>query len=196
VQLFFGVGGLDTSLKFGGEHNTDLELSTTAIAASYPLGDRTLLRAGGGWVHDGTLATPGEETFTFESGGLAFAGVDHRLDDGAGWTPSLDLSGTLGFTWGRTVGAGEADADYRATDLRLGLRTTWEVGRMFFPYAALRLFGGPVNWDREGGSLSGSDVHHYQLAVGFALRLRPIILTAEFAGAGERGASAGIGTAW
>jgi hypothetical protein len=187
---------LDTTLKFGGDQNTDLEQSTALIGVSYPVGDRTVLRAGGGWVHDGKLITPGEATFTFESGGLAFAGVDHRLDDGAGWTPSLDLSGTLGITWGKTVGAGEAAADYRATDLRLGLRTTWTIQRQFFPYAAVRVFGGPVTWDREAGSQSGSDVHHYQLAVGAALRLKPILLVAEFAGVGERGLSAGVGTAW
>lgn len=194
--MLFGVGGLDTTLKFGGGVDTDLEMSTATISASYPVGERSLIRAGGGWVHDGTLATSGEETFTFESGGLAFAGVDHRLDNGDGWTPSLDLSLTLGFTWGRTVGAGEADADYRAADLRAGLRATWTVARAFFPYAALRVFGGPVTWDRETGSRSGSDVHHYQFALGAALKWGPVLFVAEAAPVGERGASAGIGTAW
>lgn len=147
-------------------------------------------------MHDGTLATPGEENFTFESGGLAFAGVDHRLGDGDGWKPSTDLSFTLGFTRGTTVGAGEAPADYRATDLRVGARATWILGRAFFPYAALRVFGGPVTWDRETGSRTGSDVHHYQFALGAALKLGPVVLAAEAAPAGEQGASAGIGTAW
>ena len=190
------MGGLNTALKFGGGADTDLELSTAIVAASYPVGERTLVRAGGGWVHDGTLATPGEETFTFESGGLAFAGVDRRLGDGDGWKPSTDLSFTLGFTWGRTVGTGEADADYRAADLRVGGRATWIVGRSFFPYADLRLFGGPVSWDRESGSRTGSDVHHYQFALGAALKLGPVVLAVEGAPAGEMGASAGIGTAW
>jgi len=190
------VGSLSTTLKFGGGVETDLELSTATIAGSYPVGDRTLVRVGGGWVHDGTLATPGEETFTFESGGLAFAGVEHRLGNGDGWKPATDLSFTLGFTWGRTVGAGEADADYRATDLRVGGRATWVVGRAFFPYAALRLFGGPVSWNRETSSLTGSDVHHYQFAFGAAIRLGPVVFAAEAAPAGEQGAVAGIGTAW
>jgi hypothetical protein len=194
--LFFGVGGISTALKFGGGVDTDLELSSTTIAASYPVGERTLVRAGGGRVYDGTLATAGEETFTFESGGLAFAGIDHRLGDGDGWRPATDVSFTLGFTWGRTVGAGEADADYRATDLRVGGRATWVVGRAFFPYAALRLFGGPATWDRETGSRTGSDVHHYQFALGAALKLGPVVFTAEVAPGGEQGASAGIGTAW
>ena len=79
------------------------------------------------------------------------------IPDGGGWKPSTDLSFTLGFTWGRTVGAGEAPADYSATDLRVGGRATWVVGRTFFPYAALRLFGGPVTWDRESGSRTGGN---------------------------------------
>lgn len=193
--MFFGVGGVSTDLKFGGP-DTELELSTATIAASYPVGDRTTVRAGGGWVHDGTLAEPGEKTFTFTSGGLAFAGVDHRLAQGAGWKPSTELSATLGFTWGQTAGSGEADAPYRAADVRIGFRTTWAVARAFFPYASLRLFGGPVTWERETGSLSGSDAHHYSLAIGAALKLGPVLLLAEVAPAGERGASAGIGTAW
>ena len=187
---------MNTTLKFGSGLDADLELSSLSFAGVLPVGERTRLRAGGGSLLDGTIQVLGGASHTFDSGGLAFAGLEHRSGEAAGWTPAIDFSVTLGFSWGKTTGSDAARADYRATDLRAGVQASWPVADRFFPYAAGRVFGGPVNWEIEGNSVSGSDAHHFQLAVGAGLALGPLVLVAEFAGAGETGARAGLGSNW
>lgn len=171
-------------------------MSSLAVAGVLPVGERTLMRAGGGTLLDGKLQFPGGSSHTLDSGGLAFAGIEHRTGEAAGRTPAIDLTLTLGFTWGKTTGSDARRADYRATDLRAGVRTSWPVADRFYPYAAVRVFGGPVNWEIAGDSVTGNDAHHYQLAVGAGLTLGPLVTFAEFAGAGETGARAGIGSNW
>ena len=171
-------------------------MSSLSVGGVLPVGERTLVRAGGGTLLDGTLQVLGGSDHTFDSGGLAFAGVEHRTGEAAGWTPAIDLSLTLGFTWGKTTGPDAQQADYRAADLRAGVRASWPVADRFYPYAVARVFGGPVNWEIAGDSVTGSDAHHYQLAVGAGLTLGPLVIFAEFAGAGETGARAGLGSNW
>jgi opacity protein-like surface antigen len=167
-----------------------------SVAGVLPVGERTLVRAGGGALLDGKLRIPGGTGHTFDSGGLAFAGLERRTGEAAGWTPAIGLTLTLGFTWGQTTGSDTRRADYRAMDLRAGVRASWTVADRFYPYAAARVFGGPVNWEIAGDSVTGSDAHHYQLAVGAGLTLGPVVTFAEFAGAGETGARAGLGSNW
>jgi len=187
---------MDTTLKFD-EGRADLELSSVSLAGTYPLGDKTTLRAGLGAILDGELRPESGTVHGFEPGGLVFAGLDHRSSEGDGLTPSLDLSFQFGVTWAETV-ENETDrrANYFAADFRLGVRTTWMIGTRVFPYLVGRVFGGPVSWEFEGESVTGSDVHHYQLAAGAAVGLGPVLLFAEWAGLGERSLSAGVGTAW
>ncbi len=167
-----------------------------SVAGLYGISDRTQVRAGFGPVLDGRLDLPDGTRHDFDSGGVFFAGVLHRTGQADGWTPAIDFSGTLGFTWGRTSGPDARQSDYRAVDLRVGVQASWPVGRNFFPYAAGRVFGGPVHWEIDGESVTGTDVHHYQLAVGSGLALGPVVLFAELAPAGEKGAAVGIGSNW
>lgn len=196
VQLVLGVGAVNSTVAFSGDRDVDLELSSLSIAGLYGINDRTQVRAGFGPVLDGRLDLPDGTRHDFDSGGVFFAGVLHRTGQADGWTPAIDFSGTLGFTWGRTSGPDGGQSDYRAADLRAGIQASWPVGRNFFPYAAARVFGGPVRWEIGGASVTGSDVHHYQLAVGSGLALGPVVLFAELAPAGEKGAAAGIGSNW
>lgn len=187
---------MNTTLDFGDAGDADLELSSLSVAGSLPVGDRTLVRAGGGALLDGTLQASEGSDYTFDSGGLAFAGLEHRTGYAAGWKPSLDFAVTLGFTWGKTTGSDAGSASYRAVDLRAGVRAGWQVSSRLFPYAAGRLFGGPVTWELDGDQVTGSDVHHFQLAVGAGLTLGPLLMFIEFAGVGETGASIGLGSNW
>ena len=189
-----GAGTTNTTLTFG--RDADLELSSLSFAGVLPVGERTLVRAGGGAVLDGTIQVLGGSGHTFDSGGLAFAGVEHRAGEAGGLTPAIDLSLTLGFTWGKTTGSNAQQADYRATDLRAGVLASWPVADRFFPYAAGRVFGGPVTWEIDGAGVTGSDAHHYQLAVGAGLALGPLVLFVEYAGVGETGTRAGLGSNW
>ena len=63
-------------------------------------------------------------------------------------------------------------------------------------YLAGRVFGGPVNWEFQGSDVTGSDVHHYQLAVGGALQVGKAGLFAEWSALGEKGFTAGVSTLW
>jgi len=58
-----------------------------------------------------------------------------------------------------------------AADLRLGAM----VGKTFFdrlvPYAAVRVFGGPVRWHIDGESVTGQDRYHYTVGGGLSVRL-------------------------
>lgn len=191
-----GVGAVNSTVAFSGDRDADFELSSLSIAGLYGINDRTQVRAGFGPVLDGRLDLPDGTRHDFDSGGVFFAGVLHRTGQADGWTPAIDFSGTLGFTWGRTSGPDGGQADYRAADLRVGIQASWPVGQGVFPYAAARVFGGPVQWEIGGASVTGTDVHHYQLAVGSGLALGPVVLFAELAPAGEKGAAAGIGSNW
>jgi hypothetical protein len=196
IQLTLGAGRMDTTLKLDGD-KADLELSSVSLAASYPIGEKTTLRGGIGSILDGELRPESGTVHEFEPGGLAFAGLNYNSSEGQGSKPSLDLSAQFGVTWAETVEQGtDLRADYFAADFRLGAQTTWTVGSRFFPYLAARVFGGPVSWEYEGESLTGSDVHHYQVAAGAAVSLGPAVLFAEWAPLGEQALSAGIGSAW
>ena len=194
VQLVLGAGFVNTTVAF--DSDVDLELSSLSVAGLYPINERTQVRAGVGFVLDGTLERANSARHDFDSGGVAFAGLQYRAGEAAGWKPALDLASTLGVTWGETTGPDAQRSDYRAVDLRLGLQASWPVGQRFFPYAAARIFGGPVRWEIDGESETGSDVNHYQLAVGAGLALGPVVLFAEFSPAGERGAAASVGSNW
>ena len=64
--------------------------------------------------------------------------------------------------------------NYSASDFRFGIQGSWNLGDTLFPYAALRLFGGPFKWNAVGISLTGQDIYHYQLAAGIAWQLESI----------------------
>jgi hypothetical protein len=187
---------MNTTLKLDG-NKADLELSSVSLAASYPIGEKTTLRGGIGSILDGELRPESGTVQEFEPGGLVFAGLNFNSSEGQGSKPSLDLSVQFGVTWAETVDKeNDLRADYFAADFRLGAQTTWTVGSRFYPYLAGRVFGGPVSWEYEGESLTGSDVNHYQLAAGAAVGLGSFVLFAEWAALGEQGWSAGLGSAW
>lgn len=196
VQLVLAAGNVSSTVAFGGDRDTDLELSSLSLAGLYGVNDRTQVRAGAGALLDGSLVLPDGARHDFDSGGFVFAGVLHRTGQADGWKPAIDLSGTLGFTWGATAGPDARQADYRAMDLRAGIQASWPAGRSFFPFAAARVFGGPVRWEIDGAPATGSDVHHYQLAAGTGIALGPVVVFAELAFAGEQGAAAGVGSSW
>lgn len=161
-----------------------------------PVGERSTIHAGAGVLTDGKLRSS-ESDHDFEPGGLVFAGFTSHRRDAEGLSPAVELSAMLGATWARTVEQGTGrEASYSAFDLRFGLRTTWRVGERLFPFAAVRVFGGPASWEVADTSTTGTDIHHYQLALGAALRLGPTAVFAEWAGVGEQGVSMGLSTAW
>ena len=64
------------------------------------------------------------------------------------------------------------------------------------PYAAARVFGGPILWSEGDEHRLGTDRYHVQIAGGVSLRLGPVDVFAEGAPLGERSLSAGLGVSY
>jgi len=53
-----------------------------------------------------------------------------------------------------------------------------------------------VKWELDGEDVTGSDIHHYQVALGIAGQFGPVGIFAEWAGLGEKVIVLGLSTAW
>lgn len=161
----------------------------------------TLQIAAGGLL-DGELDVDGGPARSIGPGWILSGGVTWRLLDGVdGPAPWLLLS--LGFagTGTRTVVDPPASAaplrgDWLSLDARLGVTVGKTFGDVVSPYAAARVFGGPILWSEGDEDRLGTDRYHVQIAGGVSLRLGPIDVFAEGAPLGERGLSAGLGVTY
>ncbi len=188
---------MKSTIRFDGGREVDLEMTTISLSGAWLINRQWAIRAVAGVLLDGGLQPEGQASHDFEPGGLVAAGVEYRASEGQGKTPSVDLSFFLGASWSQTVAPGtDAKTSYFAGDARLGARFGWVIQEKIFPYVAARVFGGPVNWELDGEDVVGTDVHHYQLALGVATSLGKVGLFAEWAGLGEQALSAGMSTAW
>ncbi len=196
-QFGLGVGSFSTTLRFDGEQEVAVEMTTVSLAGAWFIDDTWTVRAGVGAILDGELTPETNTPHDVEPGALMAIGVAYRALSGEGYTPFVDLSFFLGGSWTQTV---DPDSDfktsYSAADARLGARAGWNLQGNLFPYAAVRLFGGPVNWELAGEDVGGTDIHHYQLALGAAAQVGPMGVHVEWAGLGEQALSAGVSTAW
>jgi hypothetical protein len=92
--------------------------------------------------------------------------------------------------------AGQAGpgARYRAADLSLAGSAGWPLGGWLAPYVAAKVFGGPVTWEQGGATATGTDLHHYQVALGLAAALPGRFdLLVECAPLGARSVTASLG---
>ena len=171
----------------------------TAVSASValPVGEAKTARVGCGVLLDGFVKPSAGEAHAFRPGGLVSFGLETPVHESGGRAPAIDATFAVAATWAQTEDpASGARAGYFAADARLGLRATWQVADRFYPNAAVRVFGGPVNWSLDSDDVRGSDIHHYQLALGGVARVGSVAFFAEWAALGERGVSAGLSTAW
>ena len=170
----------------------------TAVSASfdYQLNATTTLSFGAGAGTGGSLEARGDH-HAITPGWLATASYARRLVDGAGSLPFVILGLSFGASGASTRLSASPEAEsglLYAFDFRGGLT----VGKTFFkvlsPYAAARLFGGPVLWRLDGAIALGTDVNHYQLAAGLVTALpRGVDVFVEGAPLGERSVSLGGG---
>jgi len=197
VQLGLGLGQFDTTIRFDGDREVDVEMSSVSVSGTWLINDRWSARAAGGILLDGKLNPGHGVTHDVDSGGVVAVGGEYRALVGDGGVPFVDLSLTLGWSWAKTLTSGDpVKTDYSAFDARFGGRAGWLIGTQLFPYSAVRIFGGPVKWTLDGDDVTGSDIHHYQIALGASYQLGPVGIYAEWAGLGEKALSAGLSTAW
>lgn len=96
-----------------------------------------------------------------------------------------------------SVFSGTDLGSYQAYDLRLGGALGWTFFNQLSPYATARVFGGPIDWQLDGGAVSGTDRYHYQIGGGLSwLIAYKVDLFVEGIALGERGVVAGAGFAF
>jgi hypothetical protein len=189
------ASGLYTStrLRFsGGLHGDQTRYASFAALAYLPTPVLTL-QAGAGATFGGSLTLP-DGRHDFSPGPTAFVGASWRVFDADAF---LVLTSLLSFSNARTKLQGDASVGYTAFDLRLGaeLGTTWF--HVLRPYVPVRVFGGPVYWNYQGASVTGTDTHHFQIGLGLGLAIsRRIGAFAEGVPLGERAVSVGLAAAF
>jgi hypothetical protein len=168
-RVSLGASWLSTTLSFGG---ADAPLSQTGLlaAGAFRLGERFTLQAGAGALLGGTLSAGGVD-YRIQPGWLAQAGLTWLALDGETTWPFLSVSATLAASGARTTAGGQPDETLTALDAGLSIA----VGKSFLgwlsPYVGVKVFGGPVFWTLAGAPVTGTDVHHYQVALGVAAAL-------------------------
>lgn len=188
---------MESTLRFDSARRAEVEMTALSLSVARIATTGWTPRLSLGLVLDGELRRNDGPRSDVGSGALLALGVERRVRDGSGGRPSLDLSGSFSATWTSTGSPGsDATTSYFATDVRLGARAGWRLGSRVFPYTAIRVFGGPVQWEWDGADVQGSDIHHYQLGAGVAVQAGRLAFHAEWAPAGEKGLGAGLSTAW
>jgi hypothetical protein len=193
-----GVGFFDTTLRFDNDEEVGIEMATVSVSGAWLIDERWTVRASVGSILDGTLLTDDLSTHDVEPGGVVALGAEYRALIGEGIIPFVDLSMFISAAWAETAAATSPGStspqkiSYSSSDARLGVRAGWNIGGKAFPYLAARAFGGPVIWEMDGEDVVGSDIYHYQLALGAAGQIGPMGFFVEWSGLGERAVTSGI----
>jgi hypothetical protein len=190
-----GAVGLSTwtELKFDDLHAKEQRNAIVATAAYAPT-RRLTVQLSAGAAFAGELRAP-NGTHEFSVGPTGAAGVVYTLLEGR---PFVALSGVVSASHATTQLRGSGPSvNYDAFDLRLGVIAGTTVFEMLSPYIVARAFGGPVFWHYGRRAQTGTDIAHYQLGVGLALRpIETLAVFAEGVPLGERGVSAGASIAF
>jgi hypothetical protein len=172
-------------------------MNSLSLSGSWKLDDKWSLRGGVGLIRDGKLTPPGQTTQTVQSGGLLAAGIEYLWQQGEDYMPYIDFSVFISASSAKIENpTTQQKSTYFSSDLRLGGRASWIINDAIFPYLTARVFGGPVSWELEGKDVIGTDIHHYQFALGTAVQFGQTGVFVEWAGLGEEALSVGMSYAW
>ena len=191
------LGSLSSTLRFDNEVEVDIQMQTVSLAASKQLNDKLSLRGGIGLIHDGTLNPENRLAQNVMPGGVIAVGLEYLQATGEGYTPSIDYSFFVSASSTKTEDPlTQKQTNYFSSDLRLGARASWNISYKYFPYLSARVFGGPVSWKMDNTEVMGSDIHHYQVALGTAVQFGSMGTFLELSPLGEQTASVGFSYAW
>jgi hypothetical protein len=196
-----GASGIytSTSIHFAsGALHTDETRAAVVGSLGYHPTARTVFQFAAGGTIGGRLVTPAG-TYDFSPGVTAAVGASWRVVDQS--RPFVVLTSNLSFSAARTTltggASGDASTGYQAFDLRLGALVGTTLLHVLSPYAVGRVFGGPIYWKYQGGDVTGTDAHHYQLGAGLTLvTARRLNLFAEGIPLGERSVATGAAVAF
>jgi hypothetical protein len=181
------VDAMSTTIVFGDAHVDIREVAVTATIGHFAT-------ARLGW--------------SFTAGGIVGGSIEGRdLRGGAtvagavSWLPVYEresrpfvaLSASLGTALASAVSDDGSTRLWSAWDLRGGVIAGKTFAKRVVPYAAARVFGGPVFWRRGGEGVTGGDRWHVTAGAGLTLRLPARLdATVEVMPLGEQSATGAV----
>jgi hypothetical protein len=188
-------GWLASSLEFGDGPRVDFSERSLLASASRQFPGGFTVQVGAGAVLGGSFDAPGAPAEVLP-GPIFQAQASWLALDGRGAAPFLALTAGLSGSWTRTRGA-SGEAALSALDLSLSASAGKAIAGVVAPYLGIKVFGGPVSWTWAGRPVTGTDAHHYQVAIGVAAALPwGLDLLAEGSPLGERSATISAGWAF
>jgi len=187
TRLFLSGAGVRTSLEFSLlEADLDGRYLTAGVARR--TSENFFVQLGAGTLLGSTL-DPGDGVLDLRTGLVVQAAATWRVLEGYDEEPWITT--TFGFTHLR-VSSDDGEA-YRGTDLSLGIAVGRAFGEVVAPYAAVKLFSGPITW-RHGERVRGNDAEKWQAAVGVVAAVSSgLDLQLEVAPLGARSAVLSVG---
>lgn len=193
LLLGFGIGSLNSTLRFDGTEEVDLGLNTASLSGLWQVNTKWSLRGGLGLVLGGDITDSNDIVQHVQPGGVVSVGFEYNAVFGERYRPFIDFSLSLSGSATEIENPNNmSKTSYVSSDIRLSSRASWNIKSKLFPYAAARIFGGPVRWTLNGKDVIGTDIHHYQLAVGAAMQFGKVGTYVELAGIGEKAMSLGM----
>ncbi|NQV41363.1 MAG: hypothetical protein HQ506_03330 [Candidatus Marinimicrobia bacterium] len=172
-------------------------MNSISLSSAWRLNEKWSLRGGLGFIMDGTLTPPGQSTQNVLPGGVLAVGVEYLWQQGEAYKPYIDFSVFMSASSASVEDPNsEETTQYFSSDLRVGARASWIIKDKVFPYLTTRVFAGPVSWELAGEDVIGTDIHHYQVALGTAIQFGKTGTFVEYSGLGEKALSVGLSYAW
>jgi hypothetical protein len=186
----------------GSSEDADFSKQAATLSLDRRVGPRITLGAMVGATTTGSLRAYGQ-SFDLSPGPLFTAAFSYRLLDEGDATPFVLLTASLGLSlvWtkpdngGAPQAAGPTDV-MTSYDGRIGVAAGKTIAHVVTPYALARAFGLPVLWTFQGTSVTGTDVHHYQLGAGVVARFGAFDALVEGVPLGEQAIIGGLGYAF
>jgi hypothetical protein len=181
-----------TVIEFGNNLTAPETRGSVVASLAYQPTPRLTWQLAAGSTVGGKLTTP-TGTYDFSAGPTGAIGVSYRVVKGT--KPFVLLTSNFSFSAASTEAGADPSAakvSYDAFDLRLGGLVGTTLWQLLSPYAVARVFGGPIYWQYQGASVTGTDAHHYQVGAGLTLVVAGRLdLFAEGVPLGERSLAAG-----
>ena len=191
-----GYAYTSTALSFNGDTRLDETRHIAFASLDYMWTPAWTFELGVGSILGGGLQSATCEQYKLRPGLLAAAGAAWRILEAEGARPFVVMTAQLAFVTASTKDSASASNSvrYTALDGRVGASAGWPLWQTLTPYVLARVFGGPVFWEYQGASQTGTDVHHYQIGGGLLLRVARVVdIFAEAVPLGEQGLSTGAG---
>ncbi len=187
----------DAALRFNGRSDRRLAQHQASVSAGIWMARHWLLRSSFTYTVDGTITGSGDPADL--GAGFAVSAMATRLWPVEG-SPQAYVATTVSLAFAMGGGSWPSNVELHnlsAVDVRVGGILGWTLFEVWTPYAAGRLFGGPVSWQAKrfgDEALTGTSRTHMQLAMGSTVDLPAgLYASLEWAFVGETGVSVEVG---